>query len=368
MSASDPEPTLTAVLRLVPSNAGTSISDTSRGLGVDPRMKIFWSWQSDTPGNIGRHFVRGALKSAIEILKQAPEIEEPLARESREALHLDQDRSGVPGSPDLVRTILAKIEQSSVFIGDVTSVGASVNATKKIINPNVAIELGYALHALTDRALLMVMNEHYGQREDLPFDLRHKAGPILFRLAPDALKREIEAEERRLCAQLVKALRPYLSLSITSEEPVFERVPIDTWPRPQPDYPGFLEVPADAGEAPRIFLAETLEEILKAVSRMPPLSRQALSKAAYVGRWIRYRATISAIEEGENCYRVFTSSLDAPGRSIAVSLTFPLSWRPDVEALRVRDRIHADGQIRRLDNSIELVRPLIREHWRQSRE
>ena len=28
-------------------------------------MKIFWSWQSDTPGKTGRHFVRDALKMPL---------------------------------------------------------------------------------------------------------------------------------------------------------------------------------------------------------------------------------------------------------------------------------------------------------------
>jgi hypothetical protein len=139
-------------------------------------MKVFWSWQSDTPGRIGRHFVRDALSAAIERLKQTPEIEEPTAREARSAMHLDQDRKGIPGSPDLARVILEKIEQSAVFVADVTSVGITTTQKdapqpKKIINPNVAIELGYALHALGDRALLMVMNEHYSSRADLPFDL-----------------------------------------------------------------------------------------------------------------------------------------------------------------------------------------------------
>ena len=153
-------------------------------------MKVFWSWQSDTPGKIGRHFVRDALGAAIKQLKETPEIEEPTEREARSAMHLDHDRKGIPGSPDLARVILEKIEQSAVFVADVTSVAMTTTQTnetqrKKVIDPNVAIELGYALHALGDRALLMVMNEHYGSRADLPFDLQTKAGPILFNLAPD---------------------------------------------------------------------------------------------------------------------------------------------------------------------------------------
>jgi hypothetical protein len=49
-------------------------------------LKIFWSWQSDTPGNIGRYLVRDALDDAIQKLKQASELEEAI----REDLHLDQ--------------------------------------------------------------------------------------------------------------------------------------------------------------------------------------------------------------------------------------------------------------------------------------
>src|ERR1700719_4702491 len=102
-------------------------------------MKVFWSWQSDTPGKIGRHFVRDALNAAIQQLKQAPDIEEPTERETRSALHLDQDRKGIPGSPDLARVILEKIEQSAVFVADVTPVGIAATEhaqepRKKVIN------------------------------------------------------------------------------------------------------------------------------------------------------------------------------------------------------------------------------------------
>jgi hypothetical protein len=139
-------------------------------------MKIFWSWQSDTPGKIGRHFVRHALDAAINELKEASDIAEPIERETRSAMHLDQDRKGISGSPDLARVILEKIDQAAVFVGDVTPVRIIRDdnpsaIVKKAINSNVAIELGYALRTLTDRNLLMVMNEHYGDRGDLPFDL-----------------------------------------------------------------------------------------------------------------------------------------------------------------------------------------------------
>lgn len=173
-------------------------------------MKVFWSWQSDTPGKIGRHLIKEALEEAVEILKAAPDVEEPVRE-----LHLDQDRKGVPGSPDLARTIFSKIDASFVFVADVTTVGKVEGEEKKLINSNVAIELGYALRSLSDTNVLMVFNQHYGRHEDLPFDLRHKAGAIVFNLAPDADKTMIHAEKKKLISQFVAALEHYITQSTT---------------------------------------------------------------------------------------------------------------------------------------------------------
>lgn len=145
-------------------------------------MKVFWAWQSDTPRKIGRFFVRDVLNAAIKQLRDDLEVVEPTEREVRDALDLDHDRKGVPGSPDLARTILEKIEAAAVFVADVTPVGVvsrgdkdrdDERPPKKLINSNVAIELGYALSIHGDRFLLMVMNSHYGTRADLPFDVAH---------------------------------------------------------------------------------------------------------------------------------------------------------------------------------------------------
>jgi hypothetical protein len=186
-------------------------------------MKVFWSWQADTPGKTGRHFVRTALADAVQVLKQPADVEEPSERETREALHLDHDRQGVPGSPDLARTIFGKIDQATVFVADVTLVARIGDeggvAHKKLINSNVAMEYGYAVRALGDESILMVQNVHYGEREELPFDLRHKAGPIQYRLAPAATKQEIAAQRAKLRSEFVERLRPYLSIVQAPGEP-----------------------------------------------------------------------------------------------------------------------------------------------------
>jgi hypothetical protein len=181
-------------------------------------MKVFWSWQADTPGKTGRHFVRDALAEAIKTLRQPEEIEEPSEREVRQALHLDHDRHGVSGSPVLAATIFRKIEQSAVFVVDVTLVAEMGGklAKKKLINSNVAIEYGYAVHALSDEYILMIQNEYYGTRDELPFDLKYKAGPIQYRLGPRATKPQIDAERVRLRGVLVTALRPYIGRSTSA--------------------------------------------------------------------------------------------------------------------------------------------------------
>jgi hypothetical protein len=187
-------------------------------------MKIFWSWQADTPGKTGRFFVRDALQAAIDELKEPSDVEEPTSADRREALHLDHDRKGERGSPDLARTIFKKIDASTVVVADVTAVASTPDGIddkgqpikgKKLINSNAAIELGYALRAVTDERVLQVFNAHYGKHEDLPFDLRHKAGAIVFDLPPDATKEAMDTEAKKLKAQFVVALRPYL-LAVTS--------------------------------------------------------------------------------------------------------------------------------------------------------
>ncbi len=79
-----------------------------------------------------------------------------------------------------------------------------------LMNPNVAIELGYALKALGTDHVLMIMNSHYGKRADMPFDLGGKGGPIMYNLPPDATPKQIDTEKRKLVAVLVDALKEYV--------------------------------------------------------------------------------------------------------------------------------------------------------------
>jgi hypothetical protein len=180
-------------------------------------MKFFWSWQSDTPGETGRYFVRDALLAAIKQLRQPEDVEEPTTAAHREAMELTSDRQGVTGSPPLAATIKRKIGECEIFVADITPVSKVPRrkgvTEKRNMNINVGIELGYAIRAHGEEQVLLVLNEHYGGREFLPFHLQDLGGPITYRLSPDATKEEIDAAMARLRGKFVAAIREFLKKS-----------------------------------------------------------------------------------------------------------------------------------------------------------
>lgn len=183
-------------------------------------MKVFWSWQSDTPGKTGRHFVRKALENAIDQLQvEKDSLDEP-DRPETEGLHLDHDRKNLRGSPDLFPAIHDKIRKAAVFIGDVTPV-AKTDGGKQVMNPNVAIELGIALEAIGTDSVLFVMNTAYGDRAAMPFDLAHKSGPIMYHLPEAASAADIAATGKKLSTELKECIRPYFE-AFTPKPALFE--------------------------------------------------------------------------------------------------------------------------------------------------
>lgn len=127
------------------------------------RRIVFYSWQSDLPNATNRGFVQRALERAAEEIASDDEVEvEPV---------VDRDTQGVPGAPDIASTILAKISGADVFVADVSLIG-QVAEGRFVPNPNVLIELGYALRGLGHERVILVFNEEYGDVRNLPFDLR----------------------------------------------------------------------------------------------------------------------------------------------------------------------------------------------------
>ena len=168
---------------------------------------IFWSWQSDLDKRVTRDLIRDALASAIE----------DLHAQLDERHELTSDTQGVPGSPDIVATILAKIDAAAVFVGDVTPVAISANG-KAVANPNVLIELGYAKKSLGLNRVITVWNTAFDGAEidRLPFDMRGRRAPMSFHLAPDAKTGELRTARDGLRKAFAEALGLSVGLAATA--------------------------------------------------------------------------------------------------------------------------------------------------------
>lgn len=128
-------------------------------------ITVFYSWQSDLPNSTNRSFILTALEGATRAIYSDKSITvEPV---------VDRDTSGVPGSPNIAATILAKIESSEIFVCDVSTINPNRSSEcRPTPNPNVLIELGYAINELGNERIILVLNKAYGAPEELPFDLR----------------------------------------------------------------------------------------------------------------------------------------------------------------------------------------------------
>lgn len=162
-------------------------------------IKVFYSWQSDSEAKYNRNFQLDCLKSAMKKINQELDLKEPIRE--------DHDTKDVAGSPDIATTILNKIENSDIFIGDITFVASSKK--RLFSNPNVLIELGYAMRSLGDQRILYVLNVTYGEpKNNMPFDLAHKRWPITYELSAANYTNKSEVK-KELVDKFVNALKPY---------------------------------------------------------------------------------------------------------------------------------------------------------------
>ena len=161
---------------------------------------VFWSWQSDLDGRVTREVIRYALDEAITIL--AADLEEA------DRPSLTSDTQGVAGTPDIVATILRKIDAAAVFVGDVTPIAVS-DSGKACANPNVLLEMGYANRALSEHRVIQVWNTAFdgATLEKLPFDMRGRRGPLAFHLPVGADRDELRRVRDTLATNLAAALK-----------------------------------------------------------------------------------------------------------------------------------------------------------------
>lgn len=93
-----------------------------------------------------------------------------------EDLHIyveyDRDTLGLLGSPDISSSIFEKISKCALFVADISNIIS--NSQRSIPNPNVLIELGFAVNVLGWDKIICFFDINTGKIENLPFDIRQK--------------------------------------------------------------------------------------------------------------------------------------------------------------------------------------------------
>lgn len=126
---------------------------------------IFFSWQSDLDNSRHRNFLERCINQALKNLSKADD--------AQIYMNYDRDTLGLDGSPDITSAIFDKIEKSVLFICDISIVTGG-NGLRKSPNPNVLIELGFAIKQLGWDKVICLFDKNTGSLEDIPFDLRQK--------------------------------------------------------------------------------------------------------------------------------------------------------------------------------------------------
>lgn len=169
------------------------------------KRTVFYSWQSDLAGRGNRSLIEESLKRAIRAIARDEDAGvEPV---------LDRDTANLTGSPDIAQSILAKIATADVFVADVSIINGG-GPGRPTPNPNVLIELGYAVAELGWDNVVLVMNSAYGGPESLPFDLRGRR-IVVYKMREDGVVAEARALlQGRLEACLRDALRTGLAQNL----------------------------------------------------------------------------------------------------------------------------------------------------------
>lgn len=121
------------------------------------KVTIFYSWQSDLPTKTNRYFIENSIKKSLKEIN----------KDNRVIACIDRDTKNELGSPDIRNAIFQKINHSKFFICDISLIAS------KMPNPNVLIELGYAIKTIGWSKILCLFNTQTGMIEELPFDINH---------------------------------------------------------------------------------------------------------------------------------------------------------------------------------------------------
>lgn len=183
---------------------------------------VFYSWQSDSDRSINRDFIRAALEDAAAAIRQGANIED--------FPRIDSGMENRSGSPEIAAVMFKKIRDSVIFVGDMTLVGTipprGRGAPKRVPNPNVSVELGYAAGRIGYERIIGVMNLKNGRPEELPIDYRNKRFPITYKL--DSADQADAAQVRtQLASELKQAIEEVIECEYLAVDDAIKRLDVN---------------------------------------------------------------------------------------------------------------------------------------------
>lgn len=133
---------------------------------------VFFSWQSDVEHNT--QLIRECLRLASSMLEERH-------AETKVRVILDEATRGKAGSPNIPASIMEKIDSADAFVCDLSTINVTRGTDDRPVpNPNVGIELGYAIAQAGWSRIVMLFNLAHGNFPgDMPFDVdRQRASPF----------------------------------------------------------------------------------------------------------------------------------------------------------------------------------------------
>lgn len=143
------------------------------------QFSIFYSWMSDRPKEQNFTYIRKALDKD----------RKRLAKELGVKIRVDSDSRGEDGSTSIDESVLKKISECDLFVGDITPISPRFSWKmwmKPTPNPNVLYELGFAVSSLGWNRCIMVWNSKYGNLGRAPFDIRNHS-TVVYRIGKSEL-------------------------------------------------------------------------------------------------------------------------------------------------------------------------------------
>ena len=134
-------------------------------------FEVFFSWQSDLPEESNTNVIRSAINFATVALNDDAALNVTVRR--------DEASRDLLGSTRIAEALFEKIRNAQAFVCDISKIHESPKIkgkSRSFCNPNVLIELGYAIMALGWERIILVVNTRCGDLVgDIPFDIRGQA-------------------------------------------------------------------------------------------------------------------------------------------------------------------------------------------------